>query len=220
MRIPSLLIAIAAVCSALLGAPPAQAAATCPDIDVVFARGTFEPPGLGTIGQAFVDQLTADAGPKTVNVYPVNYPASTDWPTAAQGVMDAANHIRATATDCPKTKMVLGGFSQGAAVMGFVTASAIPDGYTPPPGMTGPMPKDIADHIAAVALFGKPSPQFLSAINAPPITIGPLYAAKTIDMCVADDPICSATGNNGAAHGMYADNGMVGEAAQFAVKRT
>ncbi|HTY27462.1 MAG TPA: cutinase family protein [Mycobacterium sp.] len=217
---PSLLAAVAAAASAVLTASPAQAAPACPYIDVVFARGTFEPPGLGRIGQAFVDALTSDAGAKTVNVYAVNYPASTDWPTAADGVIDAANHIRAMANDCPKTKMVLGGFSQGAAVMGFVTANAIPAGYTPPAGMTGPMPDDIANHIAAVALFGKPSPEFLQSIGAPPITIGPLYAAKTIDLCVDDDPICSdGGGGNGAAHGMYAANGMVGQAAQFAVNR-
>ncbi|HEY5151434.1 MAG TPA: hypothetical protein VIJ23_16785 [Mycobacterium sp.] len=34
-----------------------------------------------------------------------------------------------------------------------------------------------------------------------------------------DDPICSAGGGNGGAHGMYAANGMVGQAAQFAVKQ-
>lgn len=220
MKIHSLLVAAAATASAVLAAaPPGQAAAACPDIDVVFARGTFEPPGVGGIGQAFVDQLTSDAGTKTVNVYPVNYPATTDWFTAADGVMDASNHIRSMATDCPNTKMVLGGYSQGAAVVGFLTANAIPDGYTPPPGLTGPMPNDVANHVAAVIMFGKPSASFLNSIGAPPINIGPLYAAKTIDLCIPDDPICSASGGNGAAHGMYADNGMVGQAAQFAVKR-
>jgi cutinase len=219
VKIPSLLTAVAATASAVLAAPPAHAAA-CPDIDVTFARGTFEPPGVGGIGQAFVDALTSDAGTKTVNVYPVNYPASTDWFTAADGVMDASNHIRTTAANCPNTKMVLGGYSQGAAVVGFLTANAIPDGYTPPPGITGPMPNDVANHVAAVILFGKPSAGFLNSIGAPPITIGPLYAAKTVDLCIADDPICSGGGGgNGAAHGMYADNGMVGQAAQFAVKQ-
>ena len=192
MKIPSLLAAAAAAASAVLAAPPVQAAAACPDIDVTFARGTFEPPGVGGIGQAFVDALISDAGTKTVNVYPVNYPASTDWFTAADGVMDASNHIRTTAAACPKTKIILGGYSQGAAVVAFLTANAIPAGYTPPPGLTGPMPNDIANHVAAVILFGKPSAGFMNSIGAPPITIGPLYAAKTIDLCIDDDPICSA----------------------------
>ncbi len=218
VKLARLVVTVAAVASALLGMPAAHAA-DCPDIEVLFARGTFEPPGVGRIGQAFVDAVTADAAGKSVNVYPVDYPASTDFPRAVDGVMDASNHIRATALACPRTKMVLGGYSQGAAVMGFVTANAIPDGFTPPPGLTGPMPNDIADHIAAIALFGKPSPEFMNSIGAPPIAIGPLYAAKTIDMCVSADPICSDSGNDGGAHGMYAANGMVGQAAQFAVKR-
>ncbi|WP_328361435.1 cutinase family protein [Mycobacterium sp. NBC_00419] len=218
MKLPNVLFAVAAAASALLVAPQAQAA-DCPDINVVFARGTWEPPGVGNIGQAFVDAVTSDAAGKSVSVYPVNYPASTDFQRAVDGVMDASNHIRAMALDCPKTKMVLGGYSQGAAVMGFVTANAVPDGFVAPAGLTGPMPNDIADHVAAIALFGKPSTGFLNTIGAPPIAIGPLYAAKTIDMCLTDDPICSDGGGNGAAHGMYAANGMVGQAAQFAVKQ-
>jgi len=222
LRGARLLGAVMATASALsvpLGTPSAQAAAPCPDIEVVFARGTSEPPGVGGIGQAFVDAVRSDAGTKSVGVYPVNYPATIDFPTAADGVVDASNHVRDMATNCPNTKMVLGGYSQGAAVIGFVTANAVPDGFTPPPTITGPMAPDLSKHVAAVALFGKPSPDFLNSIGAPPITIGPLYAAKTIDMCVADDPICSQGGGNGMAHAMYAMNGMVGQAADFAVRR-
>ncbi len=113
--------------------------------------------------------------------------------------------------------MVLGGFSQGAAVIGFVTADVVPDG-APASDVTGPMPPEVADHVAAVALFGKPSNGFMQAIGAPPIAIGPLYAAKTIDLCVPNDPICSGDGDM-AAHGLYGVNGMVGQATAFAASR-
>ena len=74
----------------------------------------------------------------------------------------------------------------------------VPAGYSMPDGITGPMPAEVAEHVAAVALFGKPSNSFLNFIdrNAPPIKIGHLYQRKTIDLCVAEDPVCSATGND------------------------
>jgi Cutinase len=62
-------------------------------------------------------------------------------------------------------------------------------------GITGPMPPEVANHAAAVALVGEPS-----------ITIGPLYASKTIQLCVPDDPVCTI-------------DGMVGQAANFVMHR-
>jgi cutinase len=212
--------------TALVVAPPGVPTASaegCPDVEVIFARGTFEPPGVGGIGQAFVDQLKAQPqlGGKSVDVYAVNYPASLNFSTAADGVIDASNRVRDMAARCPDSKLVLGGYSQGAAVAGYVTADKIPDGYVPPNGINGPMPPDIAKHVAAVALFGKPSNGFLNSIDrsAPPITVGTLYAAKTIDQCVPEDPICSPTGSDQGAHQAYADNGMTAQAAGFAAQK-
>jgi cutinase len=216
------MLSVTALVLAPPGAPTA-AAEGCPDVEVIFARGTFEPPGIGGIGQAFADQLRAQPqlGGKSVDVYAVNYPASLNFSTAADGVIDASNRVRDTAARCPDTKIVLGGYSQGAAVAGYVTADKIPDGYVAPNGITGPMAPEIANHVAAVALFGKPSNGFLNSIDrsAPPITVGNLYAAKTIDQCEPGDPICSPTGDDQGAHQAYADNGMTAQAAGFAAQK-
>jgi len=196
-----------------LSAPvPSASAQPCPDVEVVFARGTTEDPGVGPTGQAFVDSLRARSGTKSIGVYPVNYPATTDFPTALDGIRDASAHVRSTAATCPNTQMVLGGYSQGAAVMGFVTADVIPDGA--PEGAPNPMPPDVANHVAAVALFGKPNSRFMRVINQPQIEVGPLYVAKTIDLCVPNDPICSS-GTDFNAHMDYSDTGMVDQAATF-----
>ena len=199
---------------------PSAAAGPCSDVEVVFARGTFEAPGVGDTGQAFVDALRAKLGAKSVDVYPVNYPASLDFATAADGVIDASNKVRDVAASCPNTKMVLGGYSQGAAVIAYTTEDAVPTGYTLPAGVSGPMAPAVADHVAAVALFGKPSSGFLQTIytGAPPITVGHLYSAKTTDLCIPDDPICSPGGNDNAAHTLYAENGMAAQAADFAAR--
>jgi len=153
MSVISRLFGAAVVTSSVMLSPvavPSAAAGPCSDVEVVFARGTFEAPGVGDTGQAFVDALRAKLGAKSVDVYPVNYPASLDFATAADGVIDASNKVRDVAASCPNTKMVLGGYSQGAAVIAYTTEDAVPTGYTLPAGVSGPMAPALADHVAAV----------------------------------------------------------------------
>jgi cutinase len=221
----SRLFAASGVIAAALLTPviaiPTASAAPCPDVELVFARGTFEPPGVGGTGEAFVDSLRSKLGSKSLDVYPVDYPASLDFQTAADGVIDASNRVQAVAAECPNTKIVLGGFSQGAAVAGYLTADSVPAGFAMPSGLTGPMPPAVADHVAAVALFGKPSSGFLQMIanTAPPIQVGHLYAAKTTDVCIPEDPICSPGGGDSNAHNLYPANGLTDQAADFVVQK-
>jgi hypothetical protein len=207
-------IGAATVASALLqGAPvPTAHAEPCPDAKVIFARGTTEMPGLGPTGDAFVNSLQSQVGPKSVEVSPVNYPATTDFRTAVDGINDARAQILATAASCPDTKMVLGGFSQGAAVMGFVTANVVPEGVTAL-NVPTPMPLDVADHVAAVALFGKPSARFMRAINDPQIVIGPKYVDKAVELCVDDDLVCDPDGRSFGIHSRYPEVGMADQGA-------
>ncbi len=208
--------------SVLLSAPiPAVSADPCPDVEVVFARGSGEPPGLGSVGGPFVDALRSQIGPKSLGVYAVNYPASTDFSNAAfpmtviDGIRDAGAHIESMASNCPRTREVLGGYSQGAAVAGYVTSAAVPPGV-PAAAVPPPMPPEVANHVAAVALFGTPSAQFLQQYGAPLITIGPLYQPKTLELCADGDAICESGGSPGVAHVLYAVNGMTGQAAGYA----
>jgi len=196
---------------------PNASAAACSDVAVTFARGTFAPPGVGGIGQDFVDALRSKVGSNSVDVYAVVYPASTDFPTAVDGIRDAANHIQDVASRCPKTKQVLGGYSQGAAVIGFTTADVVPHGVDPA-DVPHPMPADVANHVAAVVLLGKPKTEFMNAINEPPVTIGPLYASKSLELCAPGDPICS-NGDDGAAHTSYTTIGMTDQGATYAAGR-
>jgi cutinase len=218
-----LAIGVVAILAGSFAAPPSANAAddSCPSIEVVFARGTFEAPGVGATGQAFVDALNARLPGKTVNVYGVNYPASLDFGRAADGIVDAANKIESIAASCPTTKVVLGGYSQGAAVAGYTTADAVPEGFALPDGLSGPMPASIASHVSAVALFGTPTPGILHLLdgNAPPINIGQLYAAKTLQLCAPGDPICFPGGLDRSAHSSYKSNGMADQAADFAARQ-
>jgi cutinase len=182
----------------------------CPAVQVVFARGTGEPDGIGRVGEAFVDALRPSVKGKSVAVYAVNYPATRDFLRAADGANDASLFVQNMATTCPDTKIVLGGYSQGAAV---IDAIAIAD--QPTLGFTQPMPANIADHVAAVAVFGNPS---IRLLGRPLTTLSPLYGYKTIDLCNGADPVCS-DGNDVAAHSLYGESGLTTQAAQFVADR-
>lgn len=215
----------AAVAFAALAGPQAAGVAVaapspaCPDVEVVFARGTFEAPGVGDTGQAFVNALTSRLPGKSVDVYAVNYPASLDFQAAANGVADASNKIESVAASCPTTDIVLGGYSQGAAVAGYTTFDAVPAGLNLPAGL-GPMPPATASHVDAVVLFGTPDTWFLNLVDrsAPPITVGSLYSAKTLQLCAQGDPVCFPGGFDRAAHSSYKNNGMADQAADFAAR--
>ncbi|GAB7071136.1 cutinase family protein [Mycobacterium hodleri] len=192
-----------------LGTPIASAAPRCSDVEVVFARGTDEPVGVGREGQAFVDSLKGNLKGKTVGVYAVDYPASYEFLQATAGAADAAAHVQLTVSTCPNTKIVLGGYSQGAAVI---------DGITGDParlfGLGQPMPPEVADHVAAVVVFGNP----LNRFGGPLTALSPLYGAKTLDLCNGADPVCSP-GDDRPAHSQYVESGLTSQGAAFAADR-
>ena len=207
--------------AALVSAPaPSASADPCPDVEVVFARGSGEPPGVGGVGGSFVDALRGQVGGQSLGVYAVNYPASTDFSnsnfplTVIDGIRDAGSHVESMAANCPRTREVLGGYSQGAAVAGFVTSASVPPSV-PASAVPPPMPAEIANHVAAVTLFGTPSNQFLEKYRAPTIAIGPLYQRKTLELCAPGDGICG-NGDDPAAHVSYGLNGMTAQAATYA----
>jgi hypothetical protein len=202
----SAVAASAAMAAPIFAPAPTASADPCSDVAVVFARGTHQEPGLGNIGQAFVDSLTSQVGGRSVGVYAVNYPANDDYHNSATaGSDDATAHLQDTVASCPNTKIVLGGYSQGSTVIDLASQA---------------LPAPVAGHVAAVALFGEPSSGFSTMLwgGQPLPVISPLYVGKTISLCAPDDPICSSGGNI-MSHMSYIDAGMVNQAATFAASK-
>jgi cutinase len=214
-------VAVAATlaCNALLIEPPpsradepvltAGSTTSCPDVQLVFARGTGEEPGAGRVGDAFADSLRSLVNGRSVAVYGVQYPASYDFMRAIDAVDDAAAFMQNTAQACPQTQMVLGRYSQGAAVVDVLAATD-----RPILGFTSPLPDAIADHVAAVVVFGNPS----NRIGEPLTALSPLYGSRAIDLCNGPDPVCS-DGNDVPAHSLYLESGIVDQAAEFAAAK-
>ena len=208
-------VVVAFVTSALLVVPattthltPSALAAPCPAVEVVFARGRTEPPGVGILGNAFVSSLRSKAN-KNIGVYAVRYPADTEVDVGAN---DMSQHVQYMMNNCPDTRMVLGGYSLGAAVTDVVLA--VPMQFF---GFDNPLPPGADTHIAAVALFGNGSQW------AGPITnFNPTYRDRTIDLCHGADPICNPADpntwqDNWPAHlaNAYIQAGMPNQAADF-----
>lgn len=200
--------AAAAITPSIAFAPAASA--ECPDIEVVFARGTDDTPELGAVGGAFVNALSTKVGGRSVGSYAVNYPASFDFLAAASGANDASAHVQYMMGACPNTKLVLGGYSQGAAVMDVIAAVPIPA-----VGFDNPLPPNAPDFVSAIAVFGNPSAKL-----GLPLTMSPVWGGRSIDLCNGGDPICQTDGQSVAAHQSPSyTGGLVNTAADFVAGR-
>ncbi|MCT7372003.1 cutinase family protein [Mycolicibacterium llatzerense] len=170
--------------------PSVAAADDCPDAEVIFARGTDEPVGMGRVGDALVDSLRSKTSGLVVRSYAVNYKATITQRHSGEGAKDAIARVKSTVAECPNTKIVLGGYSQGASVVNIVA------------GFSGinwgdPLPSEYVKNIAAVATFGNQADR---TDGAPPTQKSPL-SAKAIDLCNPADPICHAgAGNSWSGH--------------------
>jgi cutinase len=207
-------VVVVLVAAALLVVPAMSphmtpsASAACPAAEVVFARGRMEPAGVGILGNAFISALRSKTN-KNIGVYAVRYPADNEIDVGAN---DMSAHVQSMMNNCPDTRLVLGGYSLGAAVTDVVIAVPMPFF-----GFDNPLPPGADTHIAAVALFGNGSQW------AGPITnFNPVYRDRTIDLCHGADPICNPADpntweNNWPAHlaNAYIQAGMPNQAADF-----
>jgi cutinase len=206
-----LAVAVAAsVVTSTSGPAPSARADGCPDVELVFARGTAEPPGLGRVGDALLAALQPTLGSRSVQAYGVNYPASYNFLTTSDGANDARDHIAWMADQCPATRLVLGGFSQGAAAVSML-AGVPPLGNTV--GNFGSAPSldpGLAGKVVAVAVFGNPGIRF-----GTPLSSTGLFAGRAIDLCSPGDPVCTVGGRNRSAHSDYESPPYPGQAAGF-----
>jgi cutinase len=189
-----------------------SASAACPAVEVVFARGRLESPGVGILGNAFISALRSKSN-KNIGVYAVNYPADTQVDIGAN---DMSAHVQSMMNNCPDTRLVLGGYSLGAAVTDVVLAVPF-DFFT----FKNPLPAGADQHVAAVALFGNGI-----AWVAPISNFNPVYRDRTIELCHGADPICNPADpdtwkDNWPAHlaNAYIQAGMASQAADFVAGR-
>ncbi|KAI0908044.1 carbohydrate esterase family 5 protein [Ustulina deusta] len=95
----------------------------CRDVIFLYARGSNQDGNIGgSPGPQTIDQLKAQLGADVVAAQGLDYPANLLDNLRSQGcdpddAADFGDLITKAATDCPSSKLVLAGYSQGAALV-------------------------------------------------------------------------------------------------------
>ncbi len=189
--------------TATVGAP-----APCSEVELVFARGTSEAPGLGIVGARLHAALRRELPGDRVGAHAVDYAAAVDQSSVGAGAVDMTRHLIARARRCPRTRFVLGGYSQGASVTDVVLG--MPAGV----GAGPRLPRFLAPRVAAVVVFGNPSRLRGRRLDRD----GGRFAGRALDDCNRGDPICNA-GDDFAQHLAYRTDGSAAAAARFVTRR-
>lgn len=172
---------------------------SCKPVTFIFARATGEPGGsLGIlVGPGVYLGLKHRYGIKNVAAVGVRYPAKLEGNyepegCGTEGIEQFIADLKETATKCPETSIVAGGFSQGAACLHAA--------------MKRLDPATISRIVGAVT-FGDPR-------NKQDNGRIPKYPeAKTKIFCASADPICQGELKTTAAHRSYYKD--IGPAVKF-----
>jgi hypothetical protein len=148
--------------------------------DPLFARIQRELPGVKVLGYP-VQVRRSNLSIRVQSTNRLQYSASIAG--ANVGVADVVKRVNSQMRACPKSKFVLGGYSQG----GMVTIQAL-----------SKLPKEARDKTVAVVLYGAGDG---SGVNA-------AFKQKTIANCAPGDFACPKSGK-GRGHVSYNDKGTI-----------
>ncbi|PWY89650.1 cutinase-domain-containing protein [Aspergillus sclerotioniger CBS 115572] len=167
-----------------------QHSGSCKKLTFIFARGTTEMGNMGSVvGPEVASQLASLTG-NQVTVQGVNYPA--DWEgnmsLGSSGGPTMASYVKEALQQCPSTKVVLGGYSQGSMVVHYAANQLS------------------AGQLSGAVLFGDPLKME---------GVGKLSSSKVKEFCASGDPVCE-NGFNVMAHLSYGSDAK--EAATFLVQ--
>jgi cutinase len=178
-------------------------AGSCPTAILVFARGTTEAGNMGqTVGPALASGLSSQVSDLWVQGVGEVYQADVAGNLARRGsseasIKEAVDLMKLARTKCPTSKIVAGGYSQGAALI----AAAVSD-----------MPAADMEFIAGVDVFGYTK----NLQNRGEIPNFP--AEKTKVFCNTGDLVCTGTLTLLAPHFLYTGAAR-GEGADFLAQR-
>lgn len=170
----------------------------CRAVTIIYARGTSETGNVGElVGPPFFDAVAADIGTDNLAVQGVDYSASIAGfleggdPT---GSTLMASLVEQALTQCPDTKVVMSGYSQGGQLVHNAAAM---------------LSATVSAEVSAVVIFGDPD-------NGE--AVGSIASSKVLIICHALDDICLHGDIIDTEHLDYAEN--VDQAATFVQTET
>ncbi|KAH6619929.1 cutinase-domain-containing protein [Boeremia exigua] len=167
----------------------------CTDMTVIFARGTSELGNMGTIsGPPMVKAIRAKLGADRVTVQGVDYAASAigNAGLGADGGKVMVQLAQQALKQCPGTKIILSGYSQGA----MVVHNSLSNGIS-------------ASDVAGAVMFGDPlKSQAISGLSKD----------KIKQFCGTTDTICGGGGDGGATGSHLSYGSVADSAATFAIQ--
>nr|POE95407.1 cutinase [Quercus suber] len=155
----------------------------CRAVTIIFARGTFESGNVGSLtGPPFFQAVANLLGSSSVAVQGVAYPADVAGFEAGGDATGSALMAKLAAqaqSQCPKTKLVLSGYSQGSQLV-HKAGALLTDSQ--------------AAFVNSVVVFGDPD-------NG--VAISHIPASKVLTICHPTDNICQGGSNFFGSHLTY-----------------
>ncbi|KDN70630.1 putative cutinase [Colletotrichum sublineola] len=195
-------LSLSAMATALLPLALVHAQEPCAPVNIIVARGSVEVQGTGLLGN--IAKNASAQIPGSV-ITPLVYPAQLDPypPSVAAGVANMTALLNQQATQCPGTKLVLMGYSQGAQVS-LDTLCGTSDG--PNFNTTTAQAPMVGSKIAAVVLFGDPTYIANQTFDKGTSQKNGIFPRKDFSQCQsltsrfasfcdADDLFCASGGN-------------------------
>ncbi|CBX94902.1 hypothetical protein LEMA_P113170.1 [Plenodomus lingam JN3] len=167
----------------------------CTDMTIIFARGTGELGNVGTLsGPPMFKAIRSALGANRVMVQGVDYPASAagNINQGADGGKIMASLVQTALSQCPDTKIIVSGYSQGS----MVVHNAFGNGLS-------------TSKVAGAVLFGDP-------LKRSPV--GDMPANKVKQFCGTSDMICGGGGDGGATGSHISYGSSANIAASFAIQ--
>lgn len=171
----------ATVLTVAIGAANAQSLQCAQGVHIIAARGTGEKEGPGVSGELadrVIDRIRGS------EVDGLDYPATLTDPDYLSSAKDGAEELREVvrqyAEDCPDTKIVVIGYSQGAQVATNTFCGGGGDGF----GNEDALPENLVeDHVSAIILFGDPSHVANATYNRGTADNNGIFPRDDVDAC-------------------------------------